>query len=327
MIDRSLTVVVTLVLVLLIAPLAPDAQQARKVPRIGVLTATPEQSPRAEAFRQGLRELGWVEGQNIVIEWRWPQGRPERYPALAAEIVRLKVDVIVAGSDDAVQAAQKAVGTIPIVMVHSTDPVGLGFIASLARPGGNITGLTNQATELQGKRLQLLKEAVPNLSRAAVLWDPTEAPRRRQVREAEIAAQALRVPLQILEARNPGELESAFAAMTREGVSAVWVHSTAMLLANRARIAELARQSRLPTMCGAREYVEAGCVMSYNVNFVDLHRRAAYFVAKILKGAKPADLPVEQPTKFELVINLQTARALGLTIPPLLLLRADQVIE
>jgi putative ABC transport system substrate-binding protein len=322
-----LRVVLAAALAILVGPLVGAAQPPGKVARIGVLSSVPAGSPRADAFRQGLRERGWVEGQNAAIEWRWAQGRPERYPDLAAEVVRLKVDAIVAGSNAAIAAAQKATRTIPVVMVYSTDPVGLGFVSSLARPGGNVTGLTGLATELQAKRLQLLKETVPNASRVAVLWDPTELGRRAQVGEAEAAARAVGLRPELLEARRPSELDDAIAAAAKEGVSAVLVVPSAMLADYRARVAELAAKSRLPTMCLTREWVEAGCLMSYGTNYPDLHRRAAYFVDRILKGAKPAELPVEQPTKFELVINMKAAKALGLTIPQSLLLRADEVIE
>jgi putative ABC transport system substrate-binding protein len=325
---RAIGLILTLALGILAAPLAAEAQQPGKVPRIGVLTSdSPEASPYADAIRQGLRELGYVEGQSIAIEWRWARGKLERYPDFAAEIVRLKVDVIVAGSNSAILAAQKATRTIPIVMVIATDPIGTGFVASLARPGGNITGLTSQSLETAAKRMQLLKEAVPDLSRVAILWDPTEPGRRDQVREAEVAARALGVPVQLVEARSPGELDGTFAAIARKGAGAVYVQGSTMPFVHRARIAELAARHRLPAMCGIRIYVEAGCLISYNTSFTDLYRRAAYFVDKILKGAKPADFPVEQPTKFELVINMKTAKALGLTIPPSVLLRADQVIE
>ncbi len=309
----------------LVVPLAV-AQPAGKVYRIGVLTAQTPEGSHADAFRRGLRELGYVEGQNIATEWRSAHSS-EQFPDLAAELVRLRVDVIVASNNPAIQAAQRATKTIPIVMVFAADPVSLGFVASLARPGGNITGLTSQANELQGKRLQLLKETVTNLSRVAVLWDPTEPGRRAQVGEVEAAARAAGVRLRLLEARSPSELDSAFVAMIKEGTRAVLVQASSMLLAQRARIAEAAVKSGLPAMFLAREWVEAGGLMSYSANITDLYRRAAYFVVKILKGAKPSDLPVEQPTKFELVINLKTAKALGLTIPQSVLFRADEVIQ
>ena len=311
---------------LLAAPIAAQAQQLPKVSRIGVLEANPLVGA-GDAFRAGLRQFGYVEGKNIAIEWRWGHARAERFPELAAELVALKVEVIVATNNPAVAAAQKATTTIPIVMVIATDPVRLGFVTSLARPSGNITGLTIQTPELAGKRLQLLKEAVPNLARVAVLWDPTEPGRRQLVKEAEVTAPTLGLQVQTLEARNSRDVGSAFTAMTRERAGAVLVYGSSMLAAHRAAIAELAAKSRLPTMCVASEWMDAGFVMSYGPSLNDMYRRAPYFVDKILKGVKPADLPVEQPSKFELVINLKTAKALGLTIPQSLLQRADQVIE
>ena len=310
-----------LAVALLVAPLAAQAQQAAKVPRIGVLAI---QSPYLDALRDGLREFGYVEGQNLTIEWRVASGGAEQFADFAAELARLRVDVIVAVNDQAVQAAQTATKTIPIVMGFATDPVGLRFVASLARPGGNITGLSAQGPELSGKRLQLLKEVVPNLSRVAVLRDPTYPGSLLQVRETEVAARVLGMQLQLLEAHSPSELDSAFAAMRAR---AVLVQGSSMLYAHRARVAELAVRSRRLAMGPGVQYAEVGYLMSYGANFPDLFRHAARFVDKILKGAKPADLPVEQPTKFGLVINLKTAKALGLTIPPALLLRADQVIE
>jgi putative ABC transport system substrate-binding protein len=310
------------------APLAAEAQQMQRVGRLGVLTGQSlEGSPWAYALRQGLSDLGYLEGQNIVIEWRGARGRVERVSDLAAELVKLEVDVILADSNPAVAAAQKATKRIPIVMVFPTDPVGFGFVASLARPGGNTTGLTSQGRETGGKRLELLKEAVPNPAKLAILWDPTELGRRDQVKEVETAARASGVKVQLVEARSLSELDGAFATMAREGAGAVYVQGSTIMSAHRAPIAELAARRRLPTMCGTREYVEAGCLLSYNASFRDLYRRAAYYVDKILKGAKPADLPIEQPTKFELVINLKTAKAIGLTIPPSLLQRADEVIQ
>jgi len=320
-----ITLAISVALLLLVAVLAAGVQQLPKVPRIGVLA---EQSlGTSKAFYDGLRQFGYVEGKNIAIEWRSAHARAERFPELTAELVRLKVEVIVAGNNPAVAAAQKATTTIPIVMVIATDPVGLGFVTSLARPSGNITGLTIQTPELAGKRLELLKEAMPKLMRVAVLWDPTEPGRTQLVRESEVAAAKLGLQLQTLEARNGREIGSAFTAMTRERVGAVLVYGSSMLAAHRATIAELAAKSRLPTMCPAREWIDAGFVMSYGASLNDMYRRAPYFVDKILKGAKPADLPVEQPTKFELVVNLKAAKALGLKIPPSLLQRADQVIE
>lgn len=317
------------VAVLLIAtPLAVTAQQVRSAPRIGFLVgAVAEGAPGPEAFRQGLRNFGYVEGQNIVIEWRWARGDAARLPDLAQDLVRLKVDLIVANSAAPIQAAHRATKTIPIVMVYPPDPVALGLVASLARPGGNVTGLTSQTAELDGKRLQLLQEMVPNLSGVAFLSDPGLPGVRQRVKDAETAAAALGLRFQFLEAAKPNEFAGAFAAMTRARAGAVLYTGSTMHFAHRARIAEYAVRNRLPSMCGLREYVETGCLMGYSASTTDLWRRAAYFVDKILRGAKPADLPVEQPTKFEFVINMKTAKALGLTIPQSMLLRATEVIE
>ena len=313
----------------LAAPAAAAAQQTPKTPRIGVLGGvSPEASPAPYALPQGLRELGYVEGQNIALEWRWARGRAERFPELAAELVALKVDVIVAGNSAAISAAKNATGTIPIIMVLATDPVGEGFVTGFARPGGNITGLTiNAGPEIFGKHLELLKEAVPKASRVAVLWNPNNPTHHLALRETERAARALRVKLQILEARKPDDFDSAFSAMTRERAGALLVLPEALFVLHRTRIADLAARSRLPAVYGLREHAEVGGLMSYGASLPGQWRRAATYVDKILKGAKPADLPVEQPTRFELVINLKTAKALGLTIPPSVLIRADQVIQ
>ena len=316
--------------VLLAAPLAADAQQAGKVPRIGFLSATSpsDRPPLLDAFRQGLRELGWVEGQNIVIDYRYAEDRVDRLPDLAAELVRLKVDLIVSAGTQGVTAARNATETIPIVMIAVRDPVGTGLIASLARPGGNVTGVSGYAgLEMVAKQLELLKETVPKIRRVAILSNPTNAYHKLAIREANVAARSLGVQLQLLEARGPNEFDGAFAAMARERVGALLVLSDAMLSSHRTRLADLAARSRLPAAYGVRESVEAGGLMSYGPSFLDLYRRSAAYVDKILKGAKPADLPVEQPTKFELVINLKTAKALGLTIPQSLLQRADEVIQ
>ena len=310
---------------LLTTPLATEAQQARKVPRVGVLGGqSPEMSPPILALREGLRELGYVEGQNIAIEWRWAQGKDERYPDLAAELVKLRVDIIVAPTTAGAQAAQKATKTIPIVMGFVTDPVALGLVANLARPGGNITGLGVPTPEIAGKRLQLLREVAPTVARIAVLSDPSQP---ADLRGTEAAAQALGVQLQVWKVRSGDELDRAFTAIARERAAGILILPSTTLYANRAHIAQLAVKHRLPTSAWARELTEAGCLLSYGASNSDAARRAAYFVDKILKGAKPGDLPVEQPTKFELVINLKTAKALGLTIPPPLLQRADDVIR
>jgi putative tryptophan/tyrosine transport system substrate-binding protein len=307
------------------------AQPPEKVPRVGYLLggshSDPQRQRLLEAFRQGLRELGYMEGQNIAIESRWAEGKDDRFPALAADLVRSKVDVIVAGSGAATQAAQQATRTIPIVMSTVADPLGSGLVASLARPGGNVTGMTVMSPDVAGKQLQLLKEVVPKLSRVALLTNPDNPSSARSVREAEAAARALGVRLQSLEARNPQEIDGAFAAITRERAGALLILPDVIFLSQRRQMAELATKRRLPAVYGVREYAEAGGLMAYGANYVDLVRRAATFVDKILKGAKPGDLAVEQPTKFELVINLRTAKAIGLTIPPSLLQRADEIID
>ena len=315
---------------LVAVPLVASAQQTAKVPRVGWLSpgsGTSDENFLA-SFRDGLRELGWVAGQNIAIESRWAEGRFERLPDLAAELVRLKVDVIVASVTQASLAAKHATGTIPIVMVGVGDPLGSGLVASLARPGGNVTGPSSMLAEASGKQLALLKETVPKASPVAVLWNPANPVwQAAALKETESAAQALGLRLQLLEARGPDELEGAFAAMTRERAGALFIPADIIFVRYAQRIADLAASYRLPAMFGFREHVQAGGLMSYAANFGVMFRRAATFVDKILKGAKPGDLPVEQPTKFELVINLKTAKALGLTIPQSLLLRADEVIQ
>jgi putative tryptophan/tyrosine transport system substrate-binding protein len=309
------------------APLAAEGQQA--VARIGYLTNHVASSPHLpEAFRQGLRDLGYVEGRNVMIEYRDAEGELERLRALAAELVALKVDVIVASAYPGTLAAKNATSTIPIIMVAVADPVRMGLIASLVRPGGNITGLTLLAgTEIVGKHLELLKEAVPNLSRVAVLWNSANPMHALRLREVEVAGRSLRVKLQILKAQGPEEFDSAFAAMTRERAGALYVVGDPVLSRHRKRLAELAAKSRLPAVYELKDHAEAGGLMAYGPSLLDMYRRAATYVDKILKGAKPADLPVEQPTKFELVINLKAAKALGLTIPQSLLARADEVIQ
>ena len=315
---------------LLAAPLAAEAQQAEKVYRIGYLSAGSDTSnPRVrEAFRQGLRELGWVEGQNIIIEYRWAEGRFDRLPDLAAELVRLKVDVLVAAPTPAALAAKNATGTIPIVGMSLTDPIGLGLVASLARPGGNVTGVSySVGAEIFGKDLELLKEVVPRVRRVAVLSNPASPARPLTISNVKDAARSLGLQLQLLEARGPRDFDGAFAAMAKERVGALLVVTDPAFIPHRARLVDLAAKNRLPSIFTQREDAEAGGLMSYGPRLSDIQRRGATYVDKILKGAKPADLPVEEPTKFELVINLKTAKALGLTIPPSLLQRADQVIE
>ncbi len=320
---------VALGLGLLAAPLAAEAQQPAKVPRIGFLGGSPATgfpNNYLEAFRQGLRELGYVEGRNITIEYRWAEGKYDRLPALAAELVQLKVDVIFAFATPPSQAAKQATKTIPIVML-AADAVEQGLVASLARPGSNITGLSVQAPELGGKQLQLLKQVVPRASRVAILWNTANPYTALVVRETEAAARTLGVQLQSLPVRGPEEFEGAFEAATRGGAAALLTVGDVLTIAHRTRIVALAAKSRLPAMYTFREFVDDGGLMAYGANLADLSRRAATYVDKILKGAKPGDLPVEQPTKFELVINLRTAKALGLTIPQSVLIRADEVIQ
>ncbi len=311
------------------APVAAGAQPPKKVPRIGyVVPNTPTVSaPYLEAFRQGLRELGYVEGKNIALEVRYAEGKPDRLPNLAAELVCLKVDLIVVVGSAGALAAKQATSTIPTVFVLVDDPVGAGLVASLARPGGNVTGLATFAGELIGKRLELLKEAVPRATRVAVLSEPAHPFHAADVSETRAAARALGVQLQVLELRGPHEFESAFAAMTREGADAVLVLPTILTFLHGRRIVDLAGKNRLPVMYAYRHQVEGGGLMSYGPILADMYRRAAAYVDKILKGAKPADLPVEQPTRFELVINMKTAKALGLKFPQSILIRADQVIQ
>jgi putative tryptophan/tyrosine transport system substrate-binding protein len=328
----TLRCIVMLILSLLAAPLAAEAQQATQVHRIGFLhpgLSLPE-PPNLEALRQGLREMGYVEGQNLVIASRYAEGREERLPDLAAELARLKVDVIVAGGGAVViRAAQGATRTIPIVMAGTSDPVAEGLVASLARPGGNITGLSYLTAEIPGKRLELLKEAVPQSTRIAVLVNPASALYEPAMHNLTVAAQALGLQLHVVEVRRAEELDTAFTAMTQEHADALLVVADAALLSSsrRGRLADLAATSRLPAMYSWKFFVEAGGLMSYGPSILDIYRRAATYVDKILKGAKPADLPVEQPTTFELVINLKTAKALGITIPPTLLFRADEVLQ
>jgi putative ABC transport system substrate-binding protein len=306
-----------------------EAQQAKKVPRIGFLSAVSPStiSARVEAFRQGLRELGYVEGKNIVIEWRYAEGKADRLPAYAAELVRLKVDVIVASAPPPIRFAKQATVTIPIVMAFDDDPVGNGFVASLARPGGNITGLATLAPEISGKQLELLREIVPKLSRVAVLGNATRPGSPQVLREINLAADAFGVQLQYLEVGGPKDIDIAFRAASKERADAVLVTQTPVLISQRRQVADLAVKSRLPTIYGRPEYVEDGGLAFYGPSFTDLFRRAATYVDKILKGAKPADLPVEQPTKFELIINLKAAKQIDLTIPPNVLARADKVIR
>jgi putative ABC transport system substrate-binding protein len=312
-----------LALGLMLAPLGVEAQQVGKVARIGVLAVSAAAfSSRIEAFRKGLREHGYAEGRNIIFEYRYAEGKIDRLPDLAAELVALKVDVILTASPPAVRAAQKATNTIPIVFAAVGDPVADGLVNSLARPGHNITGLSIVGPELEGKRLELLKEAVPKTTRVAVLFGP-----QRYRKELDIAAQAFGIQLISLAVQGLGDFESAFGTARKENADALITSPSPVLNTVRERIVELAAKNRLPAMYAGPEFVEAGGLMSYAPSYTDLFRRAATYADKILRGAKPADLPVEQPTKFELVINLKTAKTLGLTIPQSLLQRADQVIE
>jgi putative ABC transport system substrate-binding protein len=306
-----------------------EAQQPTKIPRIGFVgfPGSSANSARNEAFRQGLREHGYVEGKNLVIEWRFAEGKLDRVPALAAELVRLKVDVIVTGGSGSTRPANEATNTIAIVMAQDPDPVGNGFIASLARPGGNITGLSTLAPELSGKQLELLKEIVAKLTRVAVLGTSTSPANAQALRELELAAGALKVHVQYLDIRSPKDIEPAFQEARKGRAEAVLALTGPVLANQRKQTVDLALKSRLPAIYGQPEYMEAGGLMSYGVSFTDLHRRAATYVDKILKGAKPADLPVEQPKKFELIITVKAAKQIGLTIPPKVLARADKVIK
>ena len=305
-----------------------EAQQPTKIPRIGYLIGASFIPVRSEALRQGLREFGYVEGKTIFIEWRSGEGKPERLPALATELVRLKVDVIVTAGPVATRPAKEATSTIPIVMTNEGDPVGTGFIASLARPGGNVTGLSTLAPEISGKRIELLKEIIPNLSRVAVFGTSTRSDNAHSLKEVDLAAKGFGVKVQYVDVLSPDDIENAFRAARNERAEAVLMMvATAVVSGHRTKIINVAAQSRLPVIYRLREEVEAGGLMTYGVNLTDLDRRAAAYVDKILKGAKPADLPVEQPTKFEFIINLTAAKQIGLTIAPNVLARADKIIK
>ena len=326
---RRIGLAVILSVSLILAPLVAEGQQTGKIYRIGMLETTSMalNAANLDAFRQGLRELGYVEGRNFMIEYRSADGRRERFPELATELVRLKVDVILTRGTPAVMAAKNATGTIPVVMAASGDPLLSGVVAGLARPGGNVTGLSAIVVEVTGKRLQLLREVVPGVSRIASLLDMGNPNNALQWKETEIAAPSLGVQPQLLDVRKPGDFGGAFDAAIRQRASAMVVGIDALTQANHRSIIDLAAKHRLPAIYAAREFVDAGGLVAYGVSYPHLYHRAASFVDKILKGAKPADLPVEQPTKFELVINLKTANALGLTIPQTILLQADHVIE
>jgi putative tryptophan/tyrosine transport system substrate-binding protein len=317
------------VVILLAVAVIADAQQPAKIPRIGFLAASsaPIAATRIHAFRQGLRALGYVEGKNIAIEHRYAEGKLDRMNELAAELVRLDVDVIVTSGPTPTRAAKEATVTIPIVMGFDNDPVGNGFVASLSRPGGNITGLSTLHSEVSGKRLELLKEIVPRLARVAVLGTSTVPGNAQALKETELAAGALGIKLQYLDVPNQTDIESAFRAATKGRADAALALASRILFSHRIQVADLAAKNRLPAIYPESEQVEAGGLMCYGVSISDLYRRAATYVDKILKGAKPGELPVEQPTKFELIMNLTAAKQIGLTIPPNVLARADRVIR
>jgi putative tryptophan/tyrosine transport system substrate-binding protein len=324
---RKKIIVLALCALLLALSVSADAQPVKK---IGVLSggsrSSTSTSASTGAFRQGLRELGYVEGQNVLIEYRYADGKLDRLPQLVGELLANKVDLIVAQAPAAVRTAKKSTSTIPIVMAHGGDPVAQGFVASLARPGGNVTGLSNFSAELGGKRLELLREAFPKASPVGVIWNPDAPGPVLSFKELEIAAKTLNVPLQSFQVRGPNEFEGAFQA-ARERAGSLIVIQDIVTVTHLKRIVELSAKHRLPAIYMEKEWAEAGGLMSYGVNQSDLHRRAATYVDKILKGAKPADLPIEQPTKFELIINLKTAKQIGLTVPPNILARADRVIR
>ncbi len=326
---RTVGAMVTFALSMLVGPLAVAAQQPAKIPRIGMLLGgSPDwTAPTLEAFRRQLHELGYVEGHTIAIEYRFAEGKSELHSALAAELVHLPVDILVTWGSVAAWAAQHATSTIPIVIGAAADPVAQGLVASYARPGGNITGVASAPMEVQGKTVQVLTEAIPGFSRVAILWSSANPAHTLMVREAQEAAQGLGLQTQLLDVREASELDGAFAAMARERAEALVVLNEQLFLTHRTRLAELAGAYRLPTIYGTRVYVDAGGLMAYGVNFQKNFRRAAVYVDKILKGAKPADLPIEQPMNFELVLNLKTAQALGITFPPALLVLADEVIR
>src|SRR5262245_29231725 len=315
--------------VVLFAPCRPvNSQQPKKLPQIGFLTLRSAPSDQDEAFKQALRDLGWIEGQNFTIEWRGAAGKTEKLAELAADLVRRKVDVIVASATPSVQAAKNATNTIPIVMSSAADPVGVGLVASLARPGGNITGLSMQSPELAGKRMELLTEIIPKLVRVAFLAYGPDPAHQLFVKEAQEAAEALKMQIQLLVLRNPGEIEGAFSKMLRERADALVIQPLFVGgLGQGRRVVELATKNRLPTISDGTQFAEQGGLIYYGPGRIELARRTAALVDKILKGAKPAELPVEQPTKFDLVINLKTAKQIGLTIPPNVLARADRVIR
>jgi putative tryptophan/tyrosine transport system substrate-binding protein len=319
----------TLCAMLLALCVSAQAQQPGKLPRVGVLLALPHSaiSDRIDAFQTGLRERGYVEGKTIAVEYRYADGKFERLPELVTEIVRLKVNAIVTGGPTATRPARNATATIPIVMAQDTDPVGNGFVASLAKPGGNITGLSNYHPDLSGKHLELLKELLPRLARVGILGNSREPGNVQSLNESKLAATALKLRLQYLDVQDPRDIESAFHGATRERAEALLVLSSPIATSHRKQIAQLAIKHRLPTLYQVSESMEVGGLMTYGISTADLWRRSAIYVDKILKGAKPADLPVEQPTKFEFIINLKVAKQIGLTIPPNVLARADRVLR
>jgi putative ABC transport system substrate-binding protein len=325
-IGATAIIFVTLTVGMLLLPCATDAQVAAH-PRIGVLSLFAPPDHQVEALKQGLRELGWVDGQNVEVEYRYAHAQFERLPQLVGELIRLKVDVIVAGGEAGIQAAREATRTIPIVMANSGDPVGTGLIASLARPGGNITGSSLLLPELGGKRLALLRETVPTVSDVAVLWNPTNAAKPLEWKSTQAVADALGVRVTSFEVREPTDFAPAFAAIVKARTNGLITLTEPLTRAHRRQIGEFAVKNRLPMIAEVRDFADAGGLMTYGPSLLDLYRRAATYVDKILQGAKPGDLPVEQPTKFELVVNLKTAKALGLTIPQTVLIRADEVIR
>jgi putative tryptophan/tyrosine transport system substrate-binding protein len=325
----KLATLITAIFLLVATPVAVESQEPTRVWRLGFLGAGSHAAgdPRVEALRQGLRELGYVEGRNLAIEFRWAGGDPNRLPSLATELVQLKVDAIVAQGTQATAAARRAARTIPVVFAVAGDPVGTGLVSSLARPGANVTGLTDIAPEIAGKRLELLREAVPGITRIAVLWNPANPSAAPQMKDTGAAAHSFGLRVRSLESRDVSQLDGAFTAAVQDQARAVIVLSDGALYGRRVQIAQLATRHRLPCVAWTPEFADSGCLFAYGANVVEMHRRAANIVDRILKGANPADLPVEQPTKFELVVNLKTAKALGLTIPPAMLARADRVIE
>src|SRR5215467_2522617 len=327
--SRRIFVLFCLLITLLLITGFAQAQQSKRVPRIGILVggSASSDSARIESLRRGLRELGYIEGKNIAIEYRYADGKPDRLSALAAELVALKVDLIVTAGPAATRAAKEATKTTPIVMAQVNDAIGSGFVVNLARPGGNITGMSVMAPELSGKQLEVLKEVVPRLSRVAVLGTSTQPGNAETLKETEVAARGLKIQLRYFDIGSAKDLEAAFQAASKEHADALLPLSSPVLFVNRTQIVELATKNRLPAIYYATEYVEDGGLMTYAPNVLELWRRAASHVDKILKGAKPADLPVEQPTKFELVINLKAAKQIGLTVPQSVLYRADKVIK